>query len=36
MPRRSTQPARDDMQQKIEQFAGQVVTDLAAAMAQAC
>ena len=29
----STQPARDDMQQKIEQFAGQVVTDLAAAMA---
>jgi precorrin-6B methylase 2 len=29
----STQPAREDMQQKIEQFAGQVVTDLAAAMA---
>jgi hypothetical protein len=28
-----TQSARDDMQQKIEQFAGQVVTDLAAAMA---
>lgn len=29
----STQPLREDMQQKIEQFAGQVVTDLAAAMA---
>jgi len=29
----STNPVREDMQQKIEQFAGQVVTDLAAAMA---
>jgi len=29
----STKPIREDMQQKIEQFAGQVVTDLAAAMA---
>ena len=29
----STQPIREDMQQRIEQFAGQVVTDLAAAMA---
>jgi ubiquinone/menaquinone biosynthesis C-methylase UbiE len=29
----SANPTRDDMQQKIEQFAGQVVTDLAAAMA---
>jgi ubiquinone/menaquinone biosynthesis C-methylase UbiE len=29
----STQPAMEDMQQRIEQFAGQVVTDLAAAMA---
>ena len=29
----STQPTRQNMQQKIEQFAGQVVTDLAAAMA---
>ena len=29
----STQPAREDMQQKIAQFTGQVVTDLAAAMA---
>jgi hypothetical protein len=29
----STKPLRDDMQPKIEQFAGQVVTDLAAAMA---
>jgi ubiquinone/menaquinone biosynthesis C-methylase UbiE len=29
----SANPIRDDMQQKIEQFAGQVVTDLAAAMA---
>ena len=29
----STQPIRQDMQQRIEQFAGQVVTDLAAAMA---
>lgn len=29
----STKPSREDMQQKIEQFAGQVVTDLAAAMA---
>jgi ubiquinone/menaquinone biosynthesis C-methylase UbiE len=29
----STQPVREDMQQRIEQFAGQVVTDLAAAMA---
>ena len=28
-----TQPTREDMQQRIEQFAGQVVTDLAAAMA---
>lgn len=28
----STKPIREDMQQKIEQFAGQVVTDLAAAM----
>ena len=28
-----TQPMREDMQQRIEQFAGQVVTDLAAAMA---
>jgi ubiquinone/menaquinone biosynthesis C-methylase UbiE len=29
----SAQPIREDMQQRIEQFAGQVVTDLAAAMA---
>jgi ubiquinone/menaquinone biosynthesis C-methylase UbiE len=29
----SIEPTREDMQQKIEQFAGQVVTDLAAAMA---
>jgi ubiquinone/menaquinone biosynthesis C-methylase UbiE len=29
----STRPAKEDMQQKVEQFAGQVVTDLAAAMA---
>ena len=29
----STKPIREDMQQRIEQFAGQVVTDLAAAMA---
>jgi hypothetical protein len=29
----NTKPVREDMQQKIEQFAGQVVTDLAAAMA---
>jgi ubiquinone/menaquinone biosynthesis C-methylase UbiE len=29
----SIKPTREDMQQKIEQFAGQVVTDLAAAMA---
>src|SRR5215467_1279890 len=29
----STKPVREDMQQRIEQFAGQVVTDLAAAMA---
>lgn len=29
----STQPVREDMQRRIEQFAGQVVTDLAAAMA---
>ena len=29
----STQPIKEDMQQRIEQFAGQVVTDLAAAMA---
>jgi ubiquinone/menaquinone biosynthesis C-methylase UbiE len=29
----SANPIRDDMQQKIEQFAGQVVTDLPAAMA---
>ena len=29
----STKPVRQDMQQRIEQFAGQVVTDLAAAMA---
>jgi len=29
----STNPIREDMQQRIEQFAGQVVTDLAAAMA---
>lgn len=29
----STRPIREDMQQRIEQFAGQVVTDLAAAMA---
>jgi ubiquinone/menaquinone biosynthesis C-methylase UbiE len=29
----STKSVREDMQQKIEQFAGQVVTDLAAAMA---
>src|ERR1700757_1688670 len=28
-----TKPTREDMQQRIEQFAGQVVTDLAAAMA---
>ena len=29
----STTPGREEMQQRIEQFAGQVVTDLAAAMA---
>jgi hypothetical protein len=29
----NTEPVREDMQQRIEQFAGQVVTDLAAAMA---
>jgi hypothetical protein len=29
----STRPMKQDMQQRIEQFAGQVVTDLAAAMA---
>src|SRR5215469_8645983 len=29
----STKPVREDMQERIEQFAGQVVTDLAAAMA---
>jgi BMFP domain-containing protein YqiC len=29
----STNPMREEMQQRIEQFAGQVVTDLAAAMA---
>jgi PAB1-binding protein PBP1 len=29
----NTKPIREDMQQRIEQFAGQVVTDLAAAMA---
>ena len=29
----SAMPVREDMQQRIEQFAGQVVTDLAAAMA---
>lgn len=29
----TTNPVGDDMQQKIEQFAGQVLTDLAAAMA---
>lgn len=29
----TTNPIREDMQQKIEHFAGQVVTDLAAAMA---
>src|SRR5215471_12854341 len=29
----STKPIKEDVQQKIEQFAGQVVTDLAAAMA---
>jgi ubiquinone/menaquinone biosynthesis C-methylase UbiE len=29
----NTEPTREDIQQKIEQFAGQVVTDLAAAMA---
>lgn len=29
----TTQPMQEDMQQRIEQFAGQVVTDLAAAMA---
>ena len=29
----SIKPTREDMQQKIEQFASQVVTDLAAAMA---
>jgi len=28
----STKPIKEDVQQKIEQFAGQVVTDLAAAM----
>src|SRR5262249_10316414 len=33
MPSPSTKPIREDMQQRIEQFAGQVVTDLAAAMA---
>src|SRR5690348_14239643 len=29
----TTEPVMENMQQKIEQFAGQVVTDLAAAMA---
>src|SRR6516164_438157 len=29
----NTKPIKEDMQQRIEQFAGQVVTDLAAAMA---
>ena len=29
----NTEPTKEDMQQKIEQFAGRVVTDLAAAMA---
>ena len=29
----SSSPSREDMQQRIEQFAGRVVTDLAAAMA---
>ena len=29
----SIEPTREDMQQKIERFAAQVVTDLAAAMA---
>jgi ubiquinone/menaquinone biosynthesis C-methylase UbiE len=29
----NTKPVKEDMQQRIEQFAGQVVTDLAAAMA---
>jgi ubiquinone/menaquinone biosynthesis C-methylase UbiE len=33
MPNPTTKPIPEDMQQKIEQFAGQVVTDLAAAMA---
>jgi ubiquinone/menaquinone biosynthesis C-methylase UbiE len=33
MQKTSAKPMREDMQQKIEQFAGQVVTDLAAAMA---
>lgn len=28
-----TKPITEDMQQRIDQFAGQVVTDLAAAMA---
>ena len=29
----STEPLRENMQERVEQFAGQVVTDLAAAMA---
>jgi len=33
MPSLGTKPITEDMQQRIEQFAGQVVTDLAAAMA---
>jgi Methyltransferase domain len=33
MRSQSANPVREDMQQRIEQFAGQVVTDLAAAMA---
>ncbi len=33
MPTLTTEPVMENMQQKIEQFAGQVVTDLAAAMA---
>ena len=33
MPTPSTKPIREDIQQRIEQFAGQVVTDLAATMA---
>ena len=30
----STKPVMEDMQQRVEQFAGQVVSDLAAAMAR--